>query len=394
LTSPRLRYVPGLDGLRALAVGGVLLFHLRLPGTMLGWTGVQLFFVISGFLITRILLDSRGTSHPFRSFYVRRALRIFPIYYLYLLLLVVLHGGTGATAPLRFLPLYATYTHNIPAVLLGDGLLATSHTWSLAVEEQFYWLWPLAILLLPRRSLRFLIIGLLVAAPLWRAGVVLIGANPLLASATLPSQIDSIAAGAAIALAYDFGYTARTIRRIGWVGLSLGASLVTALTLVIGLDSFWDWNKWSTAGPGFLYLTGIAIVSGSLIALVVAGAVPRFLRWRSLKHIGRISYGIYLYHALVFYAVATNADAILAPTGLSTRSVAGRLIVVVLSLGATVTMAALSWRVIEAPLLAVKDRLTIARPGPVTERPGTGATPPDPGMVEARAGETPPPLAD
>ncbi|MEA2002239.1 MAG: acyltransferase [Actinomycetota bacterium] len=367
-----------MDGLRALAIGGVLLFHLGLPGAMLGWAGVQLFFVVSGFLITRILLVSREDNHPFRSFYIRRALRIFPIYYLYILLMVVIHLGSGVSEPLRFLPLYGTYTQNIPSLMDGSAsLLATQHTWSLAVEEQFYWLWPMAVLLLPKNRIRYLIGGLFLAAPLWRLVIVLSGSHPLLAVGTLPAQIDAIAVGGAIAYAQCSGFPAASVRRFAWIALWLGTVWVALLSAIVGLSSLWHSRIWVTSPVGFLYLTGIAVLFGGVVALVVVGIVPRFLTWRPLMQVGRISYGIYLYHALVFFVVRRSSDGILEGLGLSADSIAAELVLITMMLTLSYGVAALSWRLIEQPLLGLKDRLAPTGSS-VTE---SGGEHPDPSEI-------------
>ena len=147
-------YIPQFDGLRALSILAVFIAHsefLRsLPGAVIleyGRIGVDLFFVLSGFLITGILLDSKGSSHYFRNFYIRRALRIWPLYYLILLIIYLLTS--------QFLPqmkdgnvwLYFTvYIQNLFLNLkIPYGL---EPTWSLAVEEQFYMTWPLLVFLL------------------------------------------------------------------------------------------------------------------------------------------------------------------------------------------------------------------------------------------------------
>jgi peptidoglycan/LPS O-acetylase OafA/YrhL len=126
-----------LDGLRAVAIGAVFCFHLHLPGFSLGWAGVQLFFVISGFFITRILLKSRERSYYFRNFYIRRTLRIFPIYYLLVLVYFAVAWIQRDTQVVRLLPCYLTYTQTYPQIPSHFALAPLlGHTWS----------WP------PRRS--------------------------------------------------------------------------------------------------------------------------------------------------------------------------------------------------------------------------------------------------
>jgi peptidoglycan/LPS O-acetylase OafA/YrhL len=168
-----------LDGLRGLAVLSVVLFHtLRLQNAGVfgeiwkrfhgsAWAGVDLFFVLSGFLITGILLDSRGQENYFRNFYARRTLRIFPLYYtvLAVALLVVPFVVGFPRLPAAYPRLLEnqlwlwTYTQNYLQATTAHTLPGFGHFWSLAVEEQFYWFWPLVVCLLPRKALlRFCLI--------------------------------------------------------------------------------------------------------------------------------------------------------------------------------------------------------------------------------------------
>ncbi len=150
-------YMPQLDGIRAIAAGLVVFSHFFPPSTVhdatnWGYVGVRLFFVLSGFLITGILLDAREiTATPraeiLKNFYARRALRIFPIYYLTLFVLI----GIGYLVNASEIAAYLTYTANWYIIWHGPDDLQAVHFWSLAVEEQFYVVWPWLILLLPRR---------------------------------------------------------------------------------------------------------------------------------------------------------------------------------------------------------------------------------------------------
>ena len=146
-------FLPALDGLRGIAIIGVLFFHLGIPKFSLGWAGVELFFVISGFLITRVLLNTREQPNYFRNFFYRRILRIFPIYYLVLIAYTAIVVSSSLTG-FRNLPFYYVYLQTIPQLQSQFGeLQMLSHTWSLAIEEQFYLIWPMAIYLLKGRKL-------------------------------------------------------------------------------------------------------------------------------------------------------------------------------------------------------------------------------------------------
>ena len=148
----RMRRIPELDALRALAALVVLLFHLNPPRFFFGWTGVDLFFVLSGYLITTIILDHQGQRGFLRNFYARRGLRIWPIYYIALFAVVATAPlvPRDRRPPLNGLGYYVTYLQNITLYQLRpppEFHIAFDHTWTLALEEQFYLIWPALIAL-------------------------------------------------------------------------------------------------------------------------------------------------------------------------------------------------------------------------------------------------------
>jgi peptidoglycan/LPS O-acetylase OafA/YrhL len=224
-----------LDALRAVAVGGVLFAHFVPAGHPLaalhwlpwGDLGVQLFFVLSGFLITGILLGCQrevdagrqSVAFSLRQFYVRRCLRIFPAYYLTL-------GLTSLSLwPIvrETLPWHAGYASNFYLASLGAWRDTVSHLWTLSVEEQFYLLWPLVVLLVPRRRLLRVVIGVVVAAPLFRLATFAAGAPELWRVVLLPSCMDALGLGALLAcLEADPARDAarRALARAGLVGPS------------------------------------------------------------------------------------------------------------------------------------------------------------------------------
>ncbi|HEV2844590.1 MAG TPA: acyltransferase, partial [Thermoanaerobaculia bacterium] len=208
MTAERL---PALDGLRGLAILLVLLLHFTVYGgppategidklfyraAQAGWIGVDLFFVLSGFLITGILYDAKGGENYFRSFYARRVLRIFPLYYgalaVFLLLVPALRPGSFW---------HWTYLSNVQIAREGwPDSGALGHFWSLAVEEQFYLFWPVAVLLLARRSLMAACWVCLAGSLLLRVGLHLADQETA-AFVLTPARLDSLAAGALLALA-------------------------------------------------------------------------------------------------------------------------------------------------------------------------------------------------
>ena len=213
-------HLPALDGLRALAVfvvvqhnlsllhgdQGLLVHHL---GNMLhrGWMGVQLFFVLSGFLITRILLDTQQSPSYYASFYSRRALRIFPLYYAVLIgLFLVLPALWQMPAALaedapasRQMWLWLYLSNWTGARGLGGGTPPVFHFWSLAVEEQFYLLWPLVVRHCTPHRLMQVCVGIVVAALLCRAVELVLGSSPQAIYTSTLSRMDALALGAMVA---------------------------------------------------------------------------------------------------------------------------------------------------------------------------------------------------
>lgn len=394
-----MRRIPELDALRALAALVVLLFHLNPPRFFFGWTGVDLFFVLSGYLITTIILDHQGKRGFLRNFYARRGLRIWPIYYLALFAMV-------ATAPLvptdrrptlEGLGYYATYLQNVTLYRLQpppEFHVAFDHTWTLALEEQFYLIWPALVALAslalwdrwgsrlarvagPRLPVAWRerwqgrpgwvraidgrqarLIGLCIAVVMvaWMAregGYFRLGRYP---ERILISRCDGFALGGLLAvLLIDRERFARNRRRfrIGFV--------ITA----IGAFGYIAW-KLATAGMGYLGLPTpsdpaptIFLVSLAYFGLV--GAVACFaghpalapLRWRPLCYLGLISYGIYLYHYIIYWIYDgfrfTWEDSL--ADGAT-------------KIGLTLLAAILSWHLIEKPILGLKERFRYEAPSP------------------------------
>ena len=219
----RVRY-PALDGLRGAAILMVMACHyaMQVPGkgvfargaqavALKGWAGVDLFFVLSGFLITGILYDAKGQSHYFRNFYARRTLRIFPLYYgilvvELLILLVIKFGFPHAWLHLHnpqklwaAMPWLWTYTTNIGQSFFHLHTVLEGHFWSLAVEEQFYLVWPLLVFLLPWHGLIKACAALVVTAFLVRAALAA-NASSFAAYSLTPCQFDALGLGALAAL--------------------------------------------------------------------------------------------------------------------------------------------------------------------------------------------------
>lgn len=324
---------PQLDGLRAVAVTFVMAFHF-VPGVdrfaPLGSIGVRLFFVLSGFLITRILLQSRQwpTGSALRVFYARRALRIFPLFYLVLALAALVNIG-----PVRqTIGWHVTYLTNAYLFDRGSWHGSISHLWSLAVEEQFYLVWPVVMLTLPERRLPAVIATMMIAAPISR---LLVG-GPM--NSVLPTScLDSLGAGALLALP-----TARAaMMKVGRVA---GVPLFI-VSLVIRYAGH------SSAGLDALLDAGVSLTSAWIIGRAaggIGGSIGGLLSSPPIVYLGTISYGVYLFHGFMPYVLGRYVEGFLdMPWPLRA----------LLLTSATIAVASVSWRVFERRFLALKPRL-------------------------------------
>ncbi len=300
-----LGHQPALDGLRGVAVVAVLLFHGGFGWASGGYLGVSVFFTLSGFLITRLLLDEHRTRGriDLRRFYARRIRRLVPASTLTLLAVVVLarSGALPADADLRGDLLGAALqVGNWSQLASGRSyadLFATpspvTHFWSLAVEEQVYLLWPLVLVALTRRSPGTARRGVVVAC------VVAAGAAPLIALAwgpdaaylATPARLAEVLVGAVLAAVLDLGRIAGWWR---WAGVA-AAALIAVLVVVTPADGGWAYRG---GLPLFALLSGAVVV-----AALVEGPVRTVLGWRPLVALGTISYGVYLAHWPVFLLV-------------------------------------------------------------------------------------------
>ena len=336
-----------LDGLRAFAVLAVAWSHWAPSDLLFGlpWgTGVQLFFVISGFLITGILLDNkpRNTSPTasgsvWRNFYLRRALRILPLFYLVLLLSWLLSVDSIEST----WPWHAFYLSNV-YYFLGNSPDAFLHFWSLAVEEQFYFVWPFLVLLLPTRALQTCLIPMIVAAPVFKTVVMSMTGIELVRYLPV-SCLDALGIGALLAS------TARRPLSTTWDAAAVGkACLFVGLPVAIAVGAL----EAVASQPYWLHAaghTGLVLFFGWIViraAQGFGGAASAVLRFKPITYLGRISYGIYIYH--FFAAKIVSALGIEDSVG---NGAAGR--VAAYSV-VTFAIAAVSWHFFEAPINGLK----------------------------------------
>jgi peptidoglycan/LPS O-acetylase OafA/YrhL len=353
--------MPALDGLRGIAILLVLAHGFDVVQTRsgpghgidialdLGWIGVQLFFVLSGFLITGILLDTRTARGYYKSFLIRRVLRIFPLYYgvLFVAYAIVPHVAAVPAGHGDHQIWLWTYLENFAAPL-GRSEPAFPHFWSLAVEEQFYIVWPIVVYLVGRRGV--LVVGVVLAAIAIGARVyVRSHYGPMAAYMFTPCRMDALAIGA-LAAAIVRGERLRSViaHHRATLMFAIGSAVVLAGAIVGHLLR--EGETMQTGGYTLIAL-GFALV---LVAALPQRRLPaRVLGWRPLRTIGLYSYGMYVFHSPLHVYVGLP---LLARIDTKQTSAVG--VTYILALGLiTFGLAALSYHLYEQRFLRLKPRL-------------------------------------
>ncbi|MFD1139838.1 acyltransferase family protein [Larkinella insperata] len=361
-------YLIQLDGLRFLAVTLVMIDHwmgerVHLP---LGYFGVNLFFVLSGFLITRILINSKLTDdrlqrshgHSLRQFYIRRSLRIFPIYYLTLFVLALI----GFQAAREYLPWFLTYTQNFWIIIHQTWFGALDHLWSLAVEEQYYIFFPFLILFIPTRRIPALLITLIGISFLVRLYLYATQAPWMVQFVLMPTCLDAFGLGGVLAYLMVFrrDQFAKVAGNTGLLLLSLG---LYALNVYLMMSTSPARNVFTDVFDRFFTSLFCFFIIGKGV-LGYQGFMKSLLEHPISNYLGRISYGLYLFHNLVFNYYHTPANYVtvrawnrllrelpfLAETALEPFTM------VLFFYGITVAVATVSWFVVEKPINGLKDR--------------------------------------
>jgi peptidoglycan/LPS O-acetylase OafA/YrhL len=349
--SSSLSFMPRLDGLRAVAIGGVLIEHFCPVGAIQrlspGGAGVSLFFVLSGYLITRILLQYRARDVPVGKaavhFYSRRILRLSPPYYL----AIAVTFALGLYQMRSDWWVHALYLSNIQIAIAGLWTNGADHFWSLSVEEQFYLLWFFIAVAMPKRFLPWMILCAFLITFVFRAGVYFLHLSPL-TTVLLPGNLATLAMGALVVCAGEPGKVAKIDP------LFRNKPLLIASGLSFTLLSFS--LPFAYAPNAFLY----PFVAATFFACVVRiAADPQgerwcdWLGWAPVRHIGKISYGIYVYHLFLpglFIALLPVLGNIVIEKDWSS------FIILTVS---SVVLAEISWYCMERPVLRLKPALSV-----------------------------------
>jgi len=391
-------HLPGLDGVRGLAILMVMAIHfvgdstahtfaqrLVVKAAGFGLLGVDLFFVLSGFLITGLLLDAKGGPHYFRNFYARRTLRIFPLYYFVLALLFVV-WPLLANLPLGLQQAQThqawlwSYTTNffIAAKSSWAVLTYVNHFWSLAIEEHFYLFWPLIVFVVRPAILERICLAVLAGGLLLRVVLSLSGVSELSISVLTPCRIDTLCVG---------GLLAAIARREGGAELLMRRPLQAALVLGAVVLALSGWCAIAKIGLPVLHQvrgTLYALFFGALMLVSLkprSNLIARLFQSRPLMFFGKYSYGLYVYHGILTWYLPEHVaearlDALLGNHWLTIAFKAA------MGVGASVVIAVLSYQLLEKRFLALK-RFFEAREAPGSKlpvsnnqriRPGTAAS--------------------
>jgi peptidoglycan/LPS O-acetylase OafA/YrhL len=363
-------HIVQLDGVRGIAILAVMLVHSadRLSTPIMrsafkyGWVGVDLFFVLSGFLITGILLQARGGERYFRNFYVRRMLRVWPLYFVVLAVAfgvvptILSHVGIPAQEnDGRPFVVYALFLQNLwhSSVPMTSTLAVT---WSLAIEEQFYFIWPAIVLFFSPRTLKRLLLAVLIVSPIVRSLALHNGVPELVVYVSTIFRLDGLAVGCLLAVfIHEQLLTARQLKRASIAAVLVGGTLAIFLTPA------------GIAEPTNPFaFTALAVVFGGFVGLSLSeftgtGWLGKFLANGALGYVGTVSYCVYLIHLPIFLFVARLLKSL---RGLLPWAIFGDFIFILVAFGLSFGVATLSWYFFERPILRLKSKFASS-----TEKP-------------------------
>jgi len=362
---PRPRgHIAALDGIRGLAILVVTFYRFAgggqgkpasddiLWGVLShGYRGVDLFFVLSGFLITGILYDAKGTSHYFQNFYARRSLRIFPLYYAMLLATLIVLPAISATASTILAPARGhqawLWLYGTNLVQAGTGTWpfgCLNHFWSLAVEEHFYLFWPLVIYWLPRRAAIGACITLIVAASVSRISFVLLGGNGVAPEVMTFFRADALATGGLVALIARGPCGIQGLSAVARNGLCILGPILFLLSIT---------SRRLLTVPDTLFAFFFACLLVNALTVPESSWPARLWNSDSLRFFGKYSYAMYVfqYPLIPLLAPIFSVEVLTTTIGHTT---AARLLYVLLMTAVTTAAAITSWHLLEKHFLALK----------------------------------------
>jgi len=331
------------------------------------WSGVDLFFVLSGFLITGILVRAKDQPGYFKNFYMRRALRIFPLYYgaLVVIFVVLPHFLDTSTPGVRRVydaqPWLWAYSEDISILIHNEDFfdpdpLWIGHFWSLAVEEHFYLVWPLVVYLCRRRTLVVISLVLVGVTPVLRALMLAAHFDMAVIYTQTFSRTDELALGGLVAVLVERWSAERMLH---WARWAIGVAIVAVVAaMVIQGGPLW-WGHWTALVPGF---SALALGAAGLVVVAISpggGALRRLFEAPALRTLGKYSYGLYVLHVplqplyLRLFPPARLAAAA-AGLGWSGSRLVGLLGFTALASLVTLALAMLSFHLYERPFLGLK----------------------------------------
>lgn len=355
-----LSYMPQLDSLRSFAMFGVMITHFLRPDDPIrfqipwGWLGVRLFFVLSGFLVTGVLIASRQKidqeqASPWKimqNFFIRRCFRLFPLYYLYLALAFIIHPDIRGNI-LAFI----LYAQNILFAVQPETFGTLAHLWTLAIEAQFYLFLPWLVIFLPKKTLIPLFVAMILFAPLFRVALYGYGLTFHQANMLVPTHFDTLCLGGLLSALMAAGQSGQALaRKLCSIGLWLGAPML--MILIFG-RIFWG----NPAIFSILDETGAGLFFTWLIgrtAIGFDGLTGAILNQNWLVYGGKISYAVYLFH----YEIPPFFHNQLMQ-GTNIMAVHNTRIIFPVYVALSIVIAIVAWKWIEEPMNQQKKRFVL-----------------------------------
>lgn len=367
-------HVPALDGVRGLAILVVMIGHFNLGfypvyqfghglKTLIetGWWGVDLFFVLSGFLITGILLEAKGSDHYFRNFYARRVLRIFPLYYGFLFAFFVLAPIVRPPTPGGPFEGWAESQGWFWSYLSNFQLLfpqwvrpyPLTHFWTLAVEEQFYLFWPAVVLLTSRKGLIRVCLLCVAGSLLFRMWLHWIGMNPGIGYRLTPARMDTLAIGALLAVLVRQENAWRRIRRF------TPAAILASVAGVVALSVPTQAMAQSSIEMQSLGYPLLAVISAGLVVFAIDPLardtlLAQFFRLRLMRVLGKYSYALYIFHFPLTLVLSRAGLTVQTFPTVNGSELPGAIAFTTIAMALSLLIALLSWNLYEKHFLKLK----------------------------------------